>query len=162
MAGHAAQQARQQRPPLHHPSHCKHVLARYGGQHKAPELQKEAVYGLTELHRDQIRSARLVANPGCYPTTVQLPLCPLLQVCPPQVPCMASPAAGRRARQAGGSCRGARLILPCCGVAGVLQAPPCRWQAVRRRVAEASHHPSCLSSTGGLQPQPQHCPVSQA
>ena len=38
------------------------------------------MYGLTELHREQIRSARLVANPGCYPTTVQLPLCPLLQV----------------------------------------------------------------------------------
>ena len=58
--------------------------SRYGGAHKAPELQKEAVYGLTELHRDQIRSARLVANPGCYPTSVQLPLCPLLQVgqCP--------------------------------------------------------------------------------
>ena len=40
---------------------------RYGGEHKAPELQREAVYGLTELHREQVRGARLVANPGCYP-----------------------------------------------------------------------------------------------
>lgn len=53
---------------------------RYGGEHRAPELQKEAVYGLTELHREEVRKARLVANPGCYPTTVQLPLCPLLEV----------------------------------------------------------------------------------
>ncbi|BBM97765.1 N-acetyl-gamma-glutamyl-phosphate reductase [Marchantia polymorpha subsp. ruderalis] len=51
----------------------------YNGAHRAPELQEEAVYGLTELHRDEVRSARLVANPGCYPTTIQLPLVPLLQ-----------------------------------------------------------------------------------
>jgi len=35
---------------------------------------------LTELHRDEVKSARLVANPGCYPTSVQLPLVPLLKV----------------------------------------------------------------------------------
>lgn len=51
----------------------------YGGAHQAPELQKEAVYGLTEINRDQVKEARLVANPGCYPTTVQLPLYPLLK-----------------------------------------------------------------------------------
>jgi N-acetyl-gamma-glutamyl-phosphate reductase len=51
----------------------------YGGEHKAPELQKEAVYGLTELHREAIKSARVVANPGCYPTSVQLPLVPLME-----------------------------------------------------------------------------------
>lgn len=51
----------------------------YGGEHKAPELQKEAVYGLTELHRSDVASARLVANPGCYPTSVQLPLVPLIR-----------------------------------------------------------------------------------
>lgn len=55
-------------------------VSRYGGEHKAPELQKEAVYGLTELNREAVKSARLVANPGCYPTSVQLPLCPLLEV----------------------------------------------------------------------------------
>ncbi|MGE5547661.1 MAG: N-acetyl-gamma-glutamyl-phosphate reductase [Solirubrobacterales bacterium] len=52
----------------------------YGHEHKAPELQKEAVYGLTELAREQVKAARLVANPGCYPTASQLPLIPLLEV----------------------------------------------------------------------------------
>ena len=46
----------------------------YGGEHKAPELQKEVVYGLTELNREAVKNARVVANPGCYPTSVQLPL----------------------------------------------------------------------------------------
>jgi N-acetyl-gamma-glutamyl-phosphate reductase len=43
-------------------------------------MQKEAVYGLTELLRDEVKSARLVANPGCYPTSIQLPLVPLIKV----------------------------------------------------------------------------------
>ncbi len=51
----------------------------YGHPHRAPELQKEAVYGLTEVYRDAIRAARLVANPGCYTTTAELPLVPLLR-----------------------------------------------------------------------------------
>ncbi len=51
----------------------------YGGPHRAPDLQKEAVYGLTELKRAEIAKARLVANPGCYPTSAQLPLIPLLE-----------------------------------------------------------------------------------
>ncbi len=51
----------------------------YGHAHQAVELQKEAVYGLTELARDDIKKARLVANPGCYPTSAQLPLIPLLK-----------------------------------------------------------------------------------
>jgi N-acetyl-gamma-glutamyl-phosphate reductase len=51
----------------------------YGHTHLAPALQKEAVYGLTELHRSEIKKARLVANPGCYPTSAQLPLAPLLK-----------------------------------------------------------------------------------
>ena len=51
----------------------------YGHPHKATALQKEAVYGLTELNRHGIKSARLVANPGCYPTSAQLPLMPLLE-----------------------------------------------------------------------------------
>ncbi len=50
----------------------------YGHPHLAPALQQEAVYGLTEIKRAAIRPARLVANPGCYTTTAQLPLCPLL------------------------------------------------------------------------------------
>ncbi|XP_010941855.1 probable N-acetyl-gamma-glutamyl-phosphate reductase, chloroplastic isoform X2 [Elaeis guineensis] len=51
----------------------------YGLPHKAPELQKEAIYGLTEVLRDEIRNARLIANPGCYPTSIQLPLIPLIK-----------------------------------------------------------------------------------
>lgn len=51
----------------------------YGDTHHAPELQKEAVYGLSELKREQIKTARLVANPGCYPTSAQLPLVPLIE-----------------------------------------------------------------------------------
>jgi len=50
----------------------------YGAPHAAVELQGQAVYGLTELARDAVRGARLVANPGCYPTSAQLPLVPLL------------------------------------------------------------------------------------
>ena len=52
----------------------------YGHEHHAPELQKEAVYGLVEVYRSEIAQARLVANPGCYTTCAQLPLIPLLQV----------------------------------------------------------------------------------
>jgi N-acetyl-gamma-glutamyl-phosphate reductase len=51
----------------------------YGHEHHAPALQEEAVYGLTELHRAAIAPARLVANPGCYPTAAQLPLVPLIE-----------------------------------------------------------------------------------
>src|SRR5262245_30946145 len=51
----------------------------YGHEHHAPELQKEAVYGLTEIRRRDIKKARLIANPGCYTTCAQLPLVPLLK-----------------------------------------------------------------------------------
>lgn len=51
----------------------------YSQPHGAPQLLEEAVYGLPEVNRDQIRQARLVAVPGCYPTAVQLGLLPLLQ-----------------------------------------------------------------------------------
>ncbi len=55
------------------------VYARwYGHEHQAPQLQKEAVYGLTEIYRSEIKGARLVANPGCYTTSAELPLVPLL------------------------------------------------------------------------------------
>jgi N-acetyl-gamma-glutamyl-phosphate reductase len=50
----------------------------YGATHACPKLVAEAVYGLPELNREQIRGARLVANPGCYPTAVILALLPLL------------------------------------------------------------------------------------
>ena len=51
----------------------------YGHEHHAAELQKEAVYGLVETHRREIKKARLVANPGCYTTGAQLPLIPLIE-----------------------------------------------------------------------------------
>ena len=99
-------------------------ICRYGGEHKEPELQKQAVYGLTELYRDQIKAARLVANPGCYPTSVQLPLAPLLQVClAPATECCLSdiwlhdtcmqPARGQCLQHCPG---------PCCFAAELMQA----------------------------------------
>ncbi len=51
----------------------------YGMPHACPEFLQEAVYGLTEVNRDAVAGARLVANPGCYPTAVQLGLLPLLE-----------------------------------------------------------------------------------
>lgn len=51
----------------------------YGMQHASPELVAEAVYGLPEVNREKIRAARLVANPGCYPTATQLGLLPLVE-----------------------------------------------------------------------------------
>ncbi|MCW5893873.1 MAG: N-acetyl-gamma-glutamyl-phosphate reductase [bacterium] len=53
------------------------VHTRWYGDHPAPDLLREAVYGLPELGRDAIRGARLVANPGCYPTGALLGLAPL-------------------------------------------------------------------------------------
>ena len=53
------------------------VYARWYGEHGAPELVPDAVYGLTELHREAIAGAGLVANPGCYPTASLLALAPL-------------------------------------------------------------------------------------
>jgi N-acetyl-gamma-glutamyl-phosphate reductase len=51
----------------------------YGQPHACPELLQEAVYGLPEVNRAEVAKARLVANPGCYPTAVQLGFLPLLE-----------------------------------------------------------------------------------
>ena len=51
----------------------------YGMEHGSPDLVAQAVYGLPELNREAIRGARLVANPGCYPTAVQLGFLPLIE-----------------------------------------------------------------------------------
>lgn len=51
----------------------------YRQAHACPELLQEAVYGLSEVHREDIRSACLVANPGCYPTAIILAVLPLLE-----------------------------------------------------------------------------------
>lgn len=55
------------------------VYGAWYGEHTSPDLLGEAVYGLPELYRERIRTARLVANPGCYPTSVALALAPLLR-----------------------------------------------------------------------------------
>ncbi|MHB8453559.1 MAG: N-acetyl-gamma-glutamyl-phosphate reductase [Acidiferrobacterales bacterium] len=51
----------------------------YGMAHACPELLAEAVYGLPEVNRERIRGARLIANPGCYPTAIQLGFLPLIE-----------------------------------------------------------------------------------
>ena len=51
----------------------------YGHDHKAPELIGQAVFGLSEVYRDRLPGAKLVSNPGCYATSVMLPLVPLLR-----------------------------------------------------------------------------------
>lgn len=55
------------------------VYRRWYGEHPAPELLSEAIYGLPEVHRDEIRTARLVATPGCYPTGMLLGVLPLVR-----------------------------------------------------------------------------------
>lgn len=59
--------------------HDAAVYAEWYEPHRTPELLAEAVYGLPELYREQVRPARLVANPGCYPTSAALALAPLLR-----------------------------------------------------------------------------------
>lgn len=59
--------------------HDAAVYAEWYEPHQTPELLAEAVYGLPELYRKQVRGARLVANPGCYPTSAALALAPLLR-----------------------------------------------------------------------------------
>ncbi|HEX4948788.1 MAG TPA: N-acetyl-gamma-glutamyl-phosphate reductase, partial [Blastocatellia bacterium] len=51
----------------------------YGFESHSPKLLQQAVYGLTEFAYEELRSAKLIANPGCYPTTIQIPLIPLLR-----------------------------------------------------------------------------------
>src|SRR5262249_16209986 len=85
----------------------------YGHAHRAPELQREAVYGLTELAREAVRGAWLIAAPGCYPTAALLPLSPLLVaglIDPDDIVIDAKSGvsgAGRAARDASLYCEGA-------------------------------------------------------
>lgn len=51
----------------------------YKLEHACPDILKQSVYGLSELNREQIKTAQVIGNPGCYPTTVQLGLAPLLK-----------------------------------------------------------------------------------
>ncbi len=74
----------------------KLFAATYGGAHPAPDLLAHAVYGLTEHARDAVRTASLVANPGCYPTSILLPLLPLLRagLVDPHAPIVADSKSG--------------------------------------------------------------------
>jgi N-acetyl-gamma-glutamyl-phosphate reductase len=51
----------------------------YGFEHARPDLLQKAVYGLTEFVQDELRGAKLIANPGCYPTSILVPMVPLLK-----------------------------------------------------------------------------------
>ncbi len=51
----------------------------YGIEHKAPQFEEEAVYGLCEINREDIKKARLIANPGCYPTCSTLSIYPMVK-----------------------------------------------------------------------------------
>ena len=51
----------------------------YGENHKKPQLLEKSVYGLVEFYRKEIKKAQLIASPGCYPTSILLPLYPLLE-----------------------------------------------------------------------------------
>jgi N-acetyl-gamma-glutamyl-phosphate reductase len=100
----------------------------YGHAHRAPELQREAVYGLTELAREAVQGARLIATPGCYPTAALLPLSPLLGaglIDPDDIIIDAKSGvsgAGRAAREASLYCEVAEGIHAY-GVAGHRHAP---------------------------------------
>jgi N-acetyl-gamma-glutamyl-phosphate reductase len=57
----------------------KELYEQWYGKHTCPDLLSEAVYGLPELYREEVKKAQLVANPGCYPTAAILALVPLLE-----------------------------------------------------------------------------------
>lgn len=65
--------------------HDRATYERWYGKHPAPELLDEAVYGLPELHGPRVAEARLVANPGCYPTASILALAPIVHLLEPEV-----------------------------------------------------------------------------
>ena len=90
----------------------------YGMAHACPDLLAEAVYGLPEMNREAVRGARLVANPGCYPTAVILGLLPLLEagvVAPHGI--VADAKSG-----ASGAGRGAKVDTLLCEVEGSFKA----------------------------------------
>ena len=80
------------------------VYARWYGTHPAPALLEEAVYGLPEIHREAVRTARLVAVPGCYPTGALLGLFPLARAGLIEQPVMVDAKSGTT-----GAGRGARV-----------------------------------------------------
>ena len=124
----------------------------YGHEHRAPDLQKGAVYGLTELARDEVRRARLVANPGCYPTSAQLPLIPLLKAGLIGVEDIIIDAksgvsgAGRAAKEASLFCEVSEAIHPY-GIANHRHAPE-----IEQGLSDASGKPVLVAFTPHLVP----------
>ncbi|MGE5505409.1 MAG: N-acetyl-gamma-glutamyl-phosphate reductase [Actinomycetota bacterium] len=124
----------------------------YGHEHKAPELQREAVYGLTELMRPRVKAARLVANPGCYPTSAQLALMPLLEagaILPEDIIIDAKSGvsgAGRSAKEANLFCEVAEGIHPY-GIASHRHTPE-----IEQGLARAAGRPVQVTFTPHLMP----------
>jgi len=124
----------------------------YGHEHRALALQAEAVYGLTELARPKITAARLVANPGCYPTTAQLPLAPLLAAGLIEAEDIIIDAksgtsgAGRSAKEANLYCEVTEGIHPY-GIASHRHLPE-----IEQGLAEAAGRPVMVSFTPHLMP----------
>ena len=92
----------------------------YGHDHPAPALLGEAPYGLSEVFADRIRAARVVANPGCYATSVLLPLLPLLKTA------AWTPPTWWWTRRAGPPARGARRRRSCSSPRWRTTSPPTR------------------------------------
>ncbi len=89
------------------------VYAKWYGKHKDPELLERVVYGIPEIHRELLRSADLVANPGCYPTTVILGVAPFLKSSQVDTSC---PVADSKSGVSGAG-RGAKLNTSFCETA---------------------------------------------
>ncbi len=124
----------------------------YGHAHRAPELQPGAVYGLTELAREALATARLIACPGCYPTGAQLPLVPLLeagQIDPDDIIIDAKSGvsgAGRAAKEASLFAEVAEGIHPY-GLTGHRHAPE-----IEQQLAIAAKRPVAVTFTPHLVP----------
>jgi N-acetyl-gamma-glutamyl-phosphate reductase len=124
----------------------------YGREHRAPKLQREAVYGLTEIERERIRPARLIAVPGCYPTAAQLPLIPLLRarlIDPDDIIIDAKSGvsgAGRAAREGSLFCEVSEGIHAY-GVAGHRHAPE-----IEQGLSAAAGHTLVVNFTPHLMP----------
>ncbi len=124
----------------------------YGMTHACPDLVAEAVYGLPEVNREEIRRARLVANPGCYPTAVQLGFLPLLEAGIVDTEHLIADAksgvsgAGRKA-ELGSLFSEAADSLKAYGVPGHRHLPE-----IRQGLARAAHHEVGLTFVPHLTP----------
>lgn len=124
----------------------------YDQPHGAPELLKEAVYGLPEIHREQIKSARLIAVPGCYPTAVQLGYLPLLEaglIDPGQLiaDCKSGVTGAGRGAKVGSLLAEASESMKAYGAAGHRHLPE-----IRQGLGDMQQHPVGLTFVPHLTP----------